>query len=132
MKAAFIALAAVSVLFVFAAFYSSPGDAAQVSAPPLADLPGNDTLVFVEGDEAEPPAMPEGLTVTEPQDSAAPAVRQIAYVRPEDLKKQKNRLIPRPVHARPANDGTGAVTFDIPPAPGAKPVYKRPVFHYNE
>ncbi|TAL39761.1 MAG: hypothetical protein EPN97_01720 [Alphaproteobacteria bacterium] len=132
MKAAFIALAALSALFFFAAFNPSPGDAAQVSAPPLANLPDNDTLVFVEGEEAEPPAMPEGLTTPEPQASAAPVAKAITYVRPEDLKKQKNRLIPRRVHAIPANDGTGAVTFDIPPDPAAKPVYKRPVFHYNE
>lgn len=132
MKNAFIALTTLSVLIAFAAFYPSAGDAAQVSTPPLADLRDNDTLVFVEGEEAEPPAMPEGLTVDEPQASAAPVAKAITYIRPEDLITQKNRLVPRRVHAVPANDGTGAVTFDIPPDPAAKPVYKRPVFHYNE
>ena len=127
MKAAFFALAPLSFLIVVAALYSSTGDAAQMSAAPLADMRDNDTLtiVFVEGAEAEPPALPEGLTV--PVAESAPAAKAITYVTPETVKRLPGI---RRVHARTSYDGT--IDFDIPPAPGSEPKFKRPVFHYNE
>lgn len=136
MKTASIALAALGVLIVFAGSPARAGDAAKVPAAAFSDVRGDDAIVFVEGAEAEPPAMPEGLASPEPQAAASPApvtaaAPVIAAAPKESALKTtapvKKRLKLRPL---PAVEAAARVAVNPAPAPKVKPA--RAVFRLND
>ena len=95
MKTAYITLGAAGILMVFAACHSWAGDATQAATAPMPQVRGGNTVAFVEGDEAEPPAMPDGTPMPAPRNAEAPkqntphpvAAKVSAYPTPETVKR---------------------------------------------
>ncbi|MEZ0226324.1 MAG: hypothetical protein ACAH83_17340 [Alphaproteobacteria bacterium] len=135
MKAAYLALGAAGVFAIFAACYSWAGNAPQLARAPVPEeISSGDTLAiaFVDGAEAEPPAMPEGLSMPEPQtaSSTAAADKVAKYPTPEDIKKHLpiRRVSAKAVADAVADPINALAGLSAPP----KPVFARPAFHYNE
>ena len=115
MKASYITLATAGVILVFAACHSWAGGAEHATASPV--NVERDTVAFVEGPEAEPPALPADLPMPKSASKPATEVKHSAATPPKEsaLKAEKPEARP-PLH----HVSKPALTSEKPKAmPGA-------------
>jgi hypothetical protein len=100
MKASYITLTAAGIILVFAACHSWAGSTEPVAVQPA--HVDRDTIAFVEGTEAEPPALPPDLPMPKPASAAAKEVKHSAATPPKEsaLKTATPQARP-PLHRIP-------------------------------